>query len=849
MKKNIIAIIIFIFYTFITVAQIKKRAILPKWVELIDYNIEPKIDVNDVSYGNLTLLYDEQINMNKKEIFTHHVTKITENVGTQRASNINITFDPTYQKLTLHSLKIIRKGKVIDKINFCDFQVIRKETNSESYIYDGSLSAFTNISDVRSGDIVDYSYTIKGFNPIHGNNYSAFFGVESLQPVGKMFIKIISRKPIRVKYFETDFVFKENKKKQNHTYTLSEENIKPHKSEEGTPTWYISSGTINISNYKSWEEVVDWGVKIFNVNSPLSKDLSEKIKEIQANNKTEGKKIEATLNFVQDEVRYLGLESGIGAYKPFPPNKVFKQRFGDCKDKSLLMVTMLKAMSIEAYPVLINSYFKETITKLLPGSENFNHCVVKVLDKSKREFWYDPTISNQGGSYDNTAFPDYRYGLVLEKENKYLEEIFPFETNLVEVTNDFVLDEEGSGATLKISSVYHEGQADYIRSFFKNNSLSSIQLEYESYHSQRFGAIKTTKPPKYIDDLKNNKFTLYEDYRIDSLWKPSINEGQVVAEFYPYTITELLYIPTKFERKTPFSLYYPTSRNHIINVKVPDDWDLSPHNFDIRSPEMYYSMYVHHDKSENLLTIDHTFKTQKDYVNANEFHRFVNNLKKLDNQINYNLITSKKGKLITNEVITPINSLKIYGTLIYLALVGMFIWLGIKLYKYDPIPKIESYYEENKKISGWLIVIGIILCLSFIKIIIDLIEGNPYLSGRWLTYFSSKNLRFDTLLAFILFLETILNALVLVYYPLIIVVFFQKRSSFPKIHSIFLICLFVCSIFDYIVTTNFMNNNYMIKNQTNILLVKFISSLLIVPYLLGSDIVKETFTITLKKKH
>ena len=54
---------------------------------------------------------------------------------------------------------------------------------------------------------------------------------------------------------------------------------------------------------------------------------------------------------MQDEVRYLGLENGISAYKPSSPNKVYNQRFGDCKDKSLLLVTMLNQMNIEAYPV------------------------------------------------------------------------------------------------------------------------------------------------------------------------------------------------------------------------------------------------------------------------------------------------------------------------------------------------------------------------------------------------------------------------------------------------------------------------------------------------------------------
>ena len=82
----------------------------------------------------------------------------------QAGSSINILYDPSYQKLELNSIVVIRNGKIIDKLNSSNFQLIRKELNSESYIYDGSLSAISNLSDIRVNDIIDYSYTIKGYN-------------------------------------------------------------------------------------------------------------------------------------------------------------------------------------------------------------------------------------------------------------------------------------------------------------------------------------------------------------------------------------------------------------------------------------------------------------------------------------------------------------------------------------------------------------------------------------------------------------------------------------------------------------------------------------------------------------
>jgi hypothetical protein len=83
------------------------------------------------------------------------VRKITDNVGVQEGSSISINYDPTYQGLILHKIEVLREGEIINKLNLNDFQNIRQESNSESYIYDGSLNAIANLADIRNGDILD----------------------------------------------------------------------------------------------------------------------------------------------------------------------------------------------------------------------------------------------------------------------------------------------------------------------------------------------------------------------------------------------------------------------------------------------------------------------------------------------------------------------------------------------------------------------------------------------------------------------------------------------------------------------------------------------------------------------
>ena len=98
------------------------------------------------------------------------------------------------------------------------------------------------------------------------------------------------------------------------------------------------------------------------------------------------------LRFVQDDVRYTGLEIGAGAYRPSQPGVVLARRFGDCKDKVFLLVTLLRAMGVEAYPALVHSRMGIGVAERAPSPGAFDHVIAKVRFKD-RDYWLDATIS------------------------------------------------------------------------------------------------------------------------------------------------------------------------------------------------------------------------------------------------------------------------------------------------------------------------------------------------------------------------------------------------------------------------------------------------------------------------
>ncbi len=634
-------IVIFLFSLSLCQAQLKVSK-TPQWVVQQSYDKKPDIDLNEISYGLLTLLSDEQIHIPKQERYTRIVRKITDNVGVQDGSSISINYDPTYQQLLLHDITVFRNGKTINKLNINDFQSIRQESNAESYIYDGSLNAIANLADIRNGDILDVSYTIKGFNPIHGDHFSAGTSLNDFQPVGKINYYLISGKQLQYKVLNADAKPKIGSYKGYKTYHWTATLTKAPTFEENTPSWYLPYQSVFVTDFKTWESVVDWALNIYQDNIQPSQSLQEKIEQIKNSSEYEGERITATLKFIQDEIRYLGLESGIGAYKPFSPNKVLNQRFGDCKDKSWLMVTMLRNMGVKAYPVLVNTVFGESLHQFLPSPKVFDHVVVKVVDSTNTNLFYDPTNSNQFGDYKSVSFPNYGKALVIKKGVTVLEQIKIESEDLVEVFDTFDLPTVGGPASLNTMTVYREAEADMIRRRYKSSSLSSLRKDFKNYYDNLYDGVEVLKDPVFDDDSLYNKMLVEESYKINNIWTPMVADDKNIAvEFTPYSILDVLVSPDEKERNTPFALYYPTHKKHQITVKLPTKWRVSTDNVSVNSKSFDFSITSKMNPAQDILYVNYEYQNKSSYVAPEDFEEYYTKIKEAEQILAYYIYIPK----------------------------------------------------------------------------------------------------------------------------------------------------------------------------------------------------------------
>ena len=128
----------------------------------------------------------------------------------------------------------------------------------------------------------------------------------------------------------------------------------------------------------SWEAVGHWYEGLLARVPRGAETVRGKARELVAGIADRQRRIEALAGFARRQVRYVAVEVGIGGYRPTPPQQVMDRLWGDCKDKALLLVELLREAGIEAYPALARLDPQGRVDREFPSPFQFNHMIVAV---------------------------------------------------------------------------------------------------------------------------------------------------------------------------------------------------------------------------------------------------------------------------------------------------------------------------------------------------------------------------------------------------------------------------------------------------------------------------------------
>jgi len=146
---------------------------------------------------------------------------------------------------------------------------------------------------------------------------------------------------------------------------------------------------VDVTTFADWDAFARWWWAFIEKEFVTTPAMKDKVAELTAGLSTEAEKVEAIARFVGQEIRYNSWPFGTHGYEPFSAATIFERRFGDCKDKSILMKQMLKEIGVDAVPVLINAEYaraEEPLDAAMVGL--FNHCIAYVTPTAERPGYY-----------------------------------------------------------------------------------------------------------------------------------------------------------------------------------------------------------------------------------------------------------------------------------------------------------------------------------------------------------------------------------------------------------------------------------------------------------------------------
>lgn len=127
-----------------------------------------------------------------------------------------------------------------------------------------------------------------------------------------------------------------------------------------------------------WEGVGLWYEGLLSQVARNAEPVRARARELIARLPDRRQRLEALVSFARRQVRYVAVEVGIGGYRPHPPQQVMERLWGDCKDKALLLVDLLREAGIEAYPALVRLDPEGRVDREFPSPDQFNHEIVAV---------------------------------------------------------------------------------------------------------------------------------------------------------------------------------------------------------------------------------------------------------------------------------------------------------------------------------------------------------------------------------------------------------------------------------------------------------------------------------------
>ena len=503
---------------------------IPSWVKRCDIPLEeisPKFSQVNLQY----LLHDTQYNGVEKNTYCHYAIKALTQGGVSDVATIGIGFYPSYQKVVVHGIRVYRNNQWSDRMQGARSSLLHREQELEFSLYDGMHTLVYILEDICAGDIVEWAFTIDGEIPFFSSHLTEEFSLQAPFVVERLYHRILAGPESHVEYklfhgSPEPNIEDLSESLREWVWELSETSVCDY--EDQSPSWHQPHARVQFSQYQTWSEVAQKLLPLYILPQGFSDEIFSIVKQWMKTTPQASERAMLAVRFVQDEVRYQGFEEGLSGFKPANPQDVFKNRYGDCKDKTFLLHALLSLMGIDSTPVMVHTCLGKLIPDLLPTPFAFNHIVLQI-ELEGNAYWVDSTIQLQGGStLSSNVFPNYDWGLPISKTaTGLIEALGSFQEGPIEIDTSIVVADNGS-IEMTVSRTFSGHCADSVRSYLDWRGVHYFSGDFLNFLQKTYGAASASSPASIVDDKKNDKLIVNQAFSIPL---KQMEEGTILKLF------------------------------------------------------------------------------------------------------------------------------------------------------------------------------------------------------------------------------------------------------------------------------------------------------------------------------
>jgi tetratricopeptide (TPR) repeat protein len=314
--------------------------------------------------------------------------RVLSDSGVHQAGLLNFVYASGNEQVHLDYVRVRKPDGTVIDTPAGDAQDMPTEVTREAPLYSDLRELQIPVKSLSTGDEVEYKIHYVEQKP---NAPNEFWGAANFITTNVVLDESYELSFPKDKYVlvlspaNQPLITEENGRR---VYLWHSSQLEPTADRKQTPPDPDDLPAISFTTFHSWQEVGDWYAGLARDRAAVTPEIQAKADALVQGKTTDDEKIEAIYHYVSTQVRYIGVDFGIGRYQPHSAETVLENQYGDCKDKHTLLAALLKAAGYHAWPALIGTSVK--LHPELPMPAQFDH-VITVVSLPHRLIWLDST--------------------------------------------------------------------------------------------------------------------------------------------------------------------------------------------------------------------------------------------------------------------------------------------------------------------------------------------------------------------------------------------------------------------------------------------------------------------------